>query len=125
MKKYGNEKGFTLIGFMRIVVIIGILSVIAIPNFISYRNKAYCSVTESDARNIAAAAIDYFAVPRHAGVPALLATIEAKNANLMKALSSGYGTEVEDVPHIKKLQRILTEKVYGEFNIMRSLWYKN
>jgi hypothetical protein len=58
-------------------------------------------------------------------VPALLATIEAKNANLMKALSSGYGTEVEDVPHIKKLQRILTEKVYGEINIMRSLWYKN
>jgi type IV pilus assembly protein PilA len=125
MKKYGNKKGFTLIAVMRIVAIIGILPVIATPNFISYRNKAHRSVTESDARNIAAAVSDCFSVPRHAGVPALQASIEAKNANLMNALSPQYGTEVNDVPQIEKLQRIILEKVYSEYNLMRSLWYRN
>ena len=124
MKKNGNEIGFTLIKIRRIGVIFGILSIIAVPNFISYRNKAFCSVTESDARNIAAAVSDCFSVPRDAGPSALLATIEAKNANLMKALSADCGTEVKDVLQIDKLQRILMEKVYGEFRLMRSLWTK-
>ena len=58
-----NNKGFTLIELMIVIAIIGILAAIAIPNFIAYRNKSFCSATESDGNNIAAAISDYFAIP--------------------------------------------------------------
>ena len=64
-----NQKGFTLIELMIVIAIIGILAAIAIPNFISYRNKSFCSATESDANMIAAAISDYYAIPSRVGFP--------------------------------------------------------
>ncbi len=58
-----NEKGFTLIELMIVIAIIGILAAIAIPNFIAYRDKAFCSSAESDAQAIAGGLADYFAIP--------------------------------------------------------------
>jgi type IV pilus assembly protein PilA len=63
-----NEKGFTLIELMIVIAIIGILAAIAIPNFIAYRNKSFCSGVESDANNIIASIADYFAVPTHTAI---------------------------------------------------------
>ena len=65
-----NKKGFTLIELMIVIAIIGILAAIAVPNFIAYRNKAFCSRAESDANNIAAAISDYFAIPSHTAIVA-------------------------------------------------------
>lgn len=68
MFKKSNEKGFTLIELMIVIAIIGILAAIAIPNFISYRDKSFCSGTESDANTVAGAIAEYFSIPANTSV---------------------------------------------------------
>jgi type IV pilus assembly protein PilA len=63
-----NQKGFTLIELMIVIAIIGILAAIAIPNYITYRNKSYCSAAESDANAVSSAIADYFALPSHTNI---------------------------------------------------------
>lgn len=63
-----NEKGFTLIELMIVIAIIGILAAVAIPNFIAYRDKAFCSSAEADANAVAASMADYFAIPTHVSI---------------------------------------------------------
>jgi len=66
-----NSKGFTLIELMIVIAIIGILAAIAIPNFLRYRDKAYCAKSETDAQNVLAALSSYFADPDHTAIPTL------------------------------------------------------
>jgi len=76
-KLRSNKKGFTLIELMIVIAIIGILAAIAIPNFIAYRDKAYCGQAEHDAQNTLAALSSYYADPDHvalATLPNLIAT---------------------------------------------------
>jgi prepilin-type N-terminal cleavage/methylation domain-containing protein len=96
-KLRGNSKGFTLIELMIVIAIIGILAAIAIPNFIAYRNKAFCSAAESDANNIAAGIADYFAVPSRTAAPSADPTAAVTAGLGMSLTNQNTGTIGQDV----------------------------
>jgi type IV pilus assembly protein PilA len=61
LNKLRSRKGFTLIELLIVVAIIGILAAVAIPQFSSYRAKAYNSAAQSDLRNLKTAMESVFA----------------------------------------------------------------
>ena len=61
LKKFRkSEKGFTLIELLIVVAIIGILAAIAIPQFASYRQKAFNSAAQSDLKTIKTTVEGYY-----------------------------------------------------------------
>jgi len=52
-------------------MMIGILAAIAIPNFVSYRNKAYCSIVQTEAMEAATAIDEYYSNPGMDDIPTL------------------------------------------------------
>ena len=62
-------KAFTLIELMVVIAILALLMAIAIPNYIAYRNKAYCTQAESNASFVAGGIADYFGIGMRTDTP--------------------------------------------------------
>ena len=72
-----RDEGFTLIELLVVIIIIGILAAIAIPVFLSQRNKGYDSQAKSDARNLATLQETYFNDQNYYQVGAALANVQS------------------------------------------------
>jgi type IV pilus assembly protein PilA len=73
-----NEGGFTLIELLVVVIIIGILAAIAIPTFLNQREKAWQKTAQSDLRNAAVAAEEFFS---DNGTYSALSTVSMNNSD--------------------------------------------
>jgi len=78
---YSEEKGFTLIELLVVILIIGILAAIALPAFLSQREKGQDGEAKSNARNLVSAVESCYAETQNYGSCELEAGVGA-NADI-------------------------------------------
>ena len=98
---FKSQKGFTLIELMIVVVIIGILAAIAIPNFIAMQDRAKEGSTKANMHTFQLAAEDYgvqWDGAYSAGAGTVHALLPAAGANFKNPFTNSValGTAYED-----------------------------
>jgi type II secretory pathway pseudopilin PulG len=87
---------------MIVIAIIGILAAIAIPNFIAYRDKAFCSRAEADGQNVLAALASYFSEPNHTTMATVTDLIDTEGLTL----NEGNVATLSDVGGLNRVYQV-------------------
>ena len=90
--KYSH--GFTFIEFSVVLAILGILAAIAVPQYSSYRERAYNQTAISDLRNVAAAQEAFFADHQ-----------SYKAVQQCGQVAAGIKCEISDLPGVTHLSK--------------------
>ena len=94
MKKLRNQSGFSLIEILVVIVIIGILATIAIPQFSNQRKRGFEATIQSDLKNAASAEEAYYAQHQIYKAGALSSsTLSGFNKSAPITISSEVGTD--------------------------------
>jgi len=92
-----NEKGFTLIEIIAVLVILGILAAVAIPRYIDMMNQSRISAAQTGIAEVKARASGYYAqlTLSGAGTPTVAAVFASVNSNftLGSDFSASLGTD--------------------------------
>jgi len=89
-----QDKGFTLIELLVVVVIIGILAAIAIPVFLSQREKAADAGTKSDLKNAATLMETYYVDDQSYGAAGGTKSTSSSSAAQLAELQSTEGVTI-------------------------------
>jgi type IV pilus assembly protein PilA len=109
MKKISQHarKGFTLVEIMIVVVIIGLLAAMAVPAFNKVRQTALAKSAMNDARQVAAAADQYF-LENPSADPVAIGVLKSTYVKTLKMKNDSTGT-VEYTTPIAKGDKIIAK----------------
>jgi prepilin-type N-terminal cleavage/methylation domain-containing protein len=91
-----EQKGFTLIELMIVIAIIGILAAIAIPQFVTYRQKAYNSEAKAELKGFYTACQAYFSdhPPNDCSVSMVSSLFVPQSPRVQVTVPAGSGTSM-------------------------------
>jgi type IV pilus assembly protein PilA len=91
-----RQKGFTLIELMIVIAIIGVLAAIAIPQFVSYRQKGYNTEAKAELKGFYTACQAYFSdnAPSDCSLSMVSSLFIAQSPRVQITVPAGSGTSM-------------------------------
>jgi type IV pilus assembly protein PilA len=121
-ERMGREEGFTLVELLVVMLIIGILAAIAIPSFLSQKDKAHDASTKSEAKSAQTALETYatdnngsYAGATSAGLHGIEPTIVTADITLSNLSANGY-TVMATTPNTNPAQTFSITRVAAGAN---------